>query len=267
MKYIITTITLLFFINLVTFAQTSTPTIRLCPGDTVKLSAYSHDADSYRWFKDGNVIDGKNEQFIQVHEFGEYSVMALNKYGCESDLSKAVLVLRSDLGAMKDSADVHITSSIAIPVVVNDWKGCSDLDSNSIIIVDLPRQGTALPRADGTINYIPYYNASGYDRFFYTVKDLDGNVSNPAEVIVSIGKECGIVYPNPVTDILKVDSRNKHVTTLRVCDLSGKILLVAPMDIVPKELSLKGLAEGVYILHLLDDDGKTYCTFKVFKSL
>jgi large repetitive protein len=68
-----------------------------------------------------------------------------------------------------------------INVAANDTDD-EALDLASITITSAPKRGTATANADGTITY----NASkpGRDSFFYTIKDKDGNVSDPAKVTI-----------------------------------------------------------------------------------
>ena len=75
-----------------------------------------------------------------------------------------------------------------------------------------------------------------------------------------------IVYPNPTYDIVKVNTRNNDVRFLRLCDVSGRILQVLPMQVGEKEMSVGGYPDGVYVLQLMDEAGRALCTYKVEKQ-
>jgi alpha-tubulin suppressor-like RCC1 family protein len=57
------------------------------------------------------------------------------------------------------------------------------------------------------------------------------------------------VYPNPVKDILQIGYSNITEGQMELCDMAGKLLIQQPLS---HSLDLKGLASGVYLLHVLD---------------
>lgn len=56
--------------------------ISFCEGDSVALDAGSGYA-TYLWSKDGSVITGATNEFLQVHQSGNYSVDVTNSSGCK----------------------------------------------------------------------------------------------------------------------------------------------------------------------------------------
>jgi hypothetical protein len=66
---------------------------------------------------------------------------------------------------------------------------------------------------------------------------------------VAVGQWQLTVYPNPVKDILQIGYSNITEGQMELCDMAGKLLIQQPLS---HSLDLKGLASGVYLLHVLD---------------
>jgi hypothetical protein len=52
-----------------------------CLAGNVILAAFSQRADSYEWYRDGEVIPGQNSVFLDVTESGTYTVAGINEEG------------------------------------------------------------------------------------------------------------------------------------------------------------------------------------------
>ena len=88
--------------------------------------------------------------------------------------------------ALGDTRTVDEGSSTALTVLGNDTDADDGIDSTSVAITSVASNGTATANADGTITYIHNGSETINDSFAYTVKDLTGQVSNPATVNLSI---------------------------------------------------------------------------------
>ena len=64
---------------------------RLCEGEGVVLEAHSIGIGSYRWYKDGEELDGETGKSLGVNASGTYSVWFFNEVGC-STASQEVMV-------------------------------------------------------------------------------------------------------------------------------------------------------------------------------
>ncbi|MBF0576002.1 FISUMP domain-containing protein [Dysgonomonas sp. GY617] len=70
-------------------------TVPLCGGSAI-LTAQG--GDSYRWFRDGQLISGQSGASLTVTTPGSYSVQAISSGGCQGQQSGAVTVILSDFG-------------------------------------------------------------------------------------------------------------------------------------------------------------------------
>lgn len=107
-------------------------------------------------------------------------------------------------GAEKADAQPEEGAPVAQELSISTYRGIpyeaqllgSDAEGDDLTfaVVDEPRKGTV--EIDGAnFTYTPEENATGADRFTYTVTDSAGNVSQPATVSVTIEKtKSGVTY-------------------------------------------------------------------------
>lgn len=247
-------------------AQTNGKKSMMCPGDTVYISARSEYTDYYKWYKNTAFLCRTDTNIVMVTETGAYTAVAYNNNGCKSDESEKVIIIKKVAHALDDSAFVHKNSTVKIPVINNDLAACSPFDTNSIKIFQQPWQGYVSKRRHGVLEYIPYDHAGGIDQFTYKIYDEDGDESNLACVTIYIGVACGIVYPNPVTDLVNIRVDDETVKYIRLCDVTGKILQARHASLGVKQINMGGYADGLYIIQLVNGSGKSVCTFKVLSE-
>ena len=101
----------------------------------------------------------------------------------------------------------------------------------------------------GTTNFLnPCLGAS-----FGQAEDYSLVVSGSAAVS-NANKAQAKVYPNPVVDVLNVESASK-VISLSVYDLSGKAVSSHTLNAVKSQVNLSKLAPGVYIVNIETENG------------
>ena len=72
------------------------------------------------------------------------------------------------------------------------------------------------------------------------------------------------IYPNPVNDLLKIESGTVITEWVEVTNLIGKVVLKKQIDRMNDELNLGQLSSGVYFLTGKTEDG--YWTRKIIKN-
>ncbi|GAB5443916.1 MAG: hypothetical protein Fues2KO_42650 [Fuerstiella sp.] len=70
-----------------------------------------------------------------------------------------------------------------------DFDVDSALDPASVTVVSGPTYGSLISQVDGTFTYQPPEEFEGTDTFLYTVRDLDGAISNTATVSIEVTSE------------------------------------------------------------------------------
>ncbi len=89
--------------------------------------------------------------------------------------------------AVSDLATTRENEAVSIPVLQNDTGATSTLDPTGIVIVVPPQHGTAtVDTATGQVVFTPDMYYAGDDSFSYQVRDVNGLVSNAAEVLVTM---------------------------------------------------------------------------------
>jgi hypothetical protein len=140
-------------------------------------------------------------------------------------------------------------------VLKNDF----DMDGQMLVCVltESPSNGFVSLNADGSFTYLPKSGFEGTDVFTYAIFDGQ-SLSKPSKVTLKIPKNLSHpinnggdsilkVYPNPATDFAKIES-TLSITTLRLFDMSGKMLIQIPLNQKEYSLNLNKFKNGIYYL-------------------
>ncbi|MDN3695013.1 T9SS type A sorting domain-containing protein [Chryseobacterium tructae] len=114
------------------------------------------------------------------------------------------------------------------------------------------------PKLTETPNETLYLKQAGTklkDEPYYDEIILNGNLATQ-EVVIDKNVR---LYPNPTKDILNIDFNGKRFKTVEVYSIDGKKILtqeVSSMNNV--EVNLLRYPPGIYMVTLIDSNGKTY---------
>lgn len=109
--------------------------------------------------------------------------------------------------AVDDNYSVGVDSTALLSVRDNDTDVDNAIDAQSVVLTSLPAFGTAVVTSTGSVRYTPGAGFRGQDTFSYTVRDVGGNVSNEATVIVNVNSaplaqdDTAFTYKNESVDI------------------------------------------------------------------
>ncbi len=94
----------------------------LCDGEKIDLFVSNDDADRYKWFYEGEALEGKKDEKLFTGKSGNYSVIAISSQSCMSDTSEFVSIRISSDTTLHVSNDVSINrgSSINLQVTESD---------------------------------------------------------------------------------------------------------------------------------------------------
>lgn len=164
--------------------------------------------------------------------------------------------------ARNDSTGTFVNTPKTIAVKANDTD-CDNLSLAGVTtaVATAPANGTAVV-ASGDITYTPNNNFNGLDSFTYTLND-GANTSAPAWVRVMVEVGSGInnvnqipvtVFPVPASDVVNIQFENNGSTTLRVFDVTGKLMLTSVLTKNNNAISVAELANGIYNVQLSDNN-------------
>lgn len=129
---------------------------------------------------------------------------------------------------------------------------------NSIATIN----ATAAQAPKKTYSFI--HTSTVNNKNFYRIKmtDNDGKFTySPIRVVIFSNNV--LVYPNPFSTLLNVESNNSLPSTAELFDISGKLLL-KQIFTSNTTLHINDIARGMYILRI--NDGETIRSFKVYKE-
>ncbi|BAV05896.1 gliding motility-associated C-terminal domain-containing protein [Filimonas lacunae] len=90
--------------------------------------------------------------------------------------------------AKADTVTTTTVTAVAINVTANDTDADGTINKASVTIVAQPLHGVvSINTTTGVVTYTPVAAYNGVDSFKYTVADNNGNVSNAATVIITVG--------------------------------------------------------------------------------
>jgi hypothetical protein len=101
--------------------------------------------------------------------------------------SEVTIRLNATIIAEDDTASTEINTPIIVKVLSNDKFFGSDVNTNTLKIIQQPQNGTVIVDGD-SVEYTPNQDYTGQDYFTYEICNLDGQCDE-AEVIVTITGE------------------------------------------------------------------------------
>lgn len=279
---------LLLFVSLNAFAQA--PVIEgelmLCPWTDGTASVTNQTYDSYQWYSKFWFTE---DEFVAI-DGATSSTFIYDWYTYDQSLFKVVAVIN---GTSYESNTIQIDSwnwtSLITMYEMNEYMS-SDPNSDSILLCD----GASF---DLSINNPPY-NASiqwfkdgevieGATESTYTITEPGNYVVSaapsfcPNSTSSSLGlnvianNDCSlgidnpnqqnvVVYPNPATTMININSNLDVFDSYSIVDIMGKSILKGRITDVQTIISIESLANGVYVLELVGENQKT--THKLVKQ-
>jgi ELWxxDGT repeat protein len=161
-------------------------------GNLKHLYAYSPQSNTVTHLLDAPLIYGGQPILAymgQLYFTGSDPVHADNPWVSDGTVvGTHILVNLSNVTPMAgdDSASSQSDAAVTINVLANDSESGGTIDTASVQIVSEPAHGSVSVTASGSIAYTPVSGFAGSDSFTYSVKDLQGAMSNVATVSVSV---------------------------------------------------------------------------------
>ncbi|MGI8980410.1 MAG: tandem-95 repeat protein, partial [Pirellulaceae bacterium] len=141
--------------------------------------------------------------------------------------------------AVNDAATVAEGAAANVPVSTNDTDADGTINPASIVITQVPANGTAVPNANGTVTYTHNGSETTTDTFRYTINDNTGAVSNTATVTITVTPANDApVAVNDAATVAEGASANVPVST-NDTDADGTI---NPASIVITQVPANGTA-------------------------
>ncbi len=128
-------------------------------------------------------FNGSGEVIIEAIDRVDGASVALT---ATDALSVTVTPVNDAPIAADDSASVDEGATVAIDLAANDSDAENTLDLNSLVIGAAPAHGSLVVNADGTVGYTHDGSETTGDSFTYTIRDIDGAVSNEATVTITV---------------------------------------------------------------------------------
>jgi ELWxxDGT repeat protein len=160
-------------------------------GNTKHLYAYSPQSNALTHLQDAALGDGGPMLVYagQLYFRGSDPVHSDNPWVSDGTVAGThILMNLSNVSpiAGNDSASSENDAPVTINVLANDFESGGTIDTTSVQIGSKPAHGSVSVTASGSTTYTPVAGFAGSDSFTYTVKDLQGALSNVATVTVTV---------------------------------------------------------------------------------
>lgn len=222
-------------------------TTEICNKDTIVMSSGSNSANSFAWYRNGQLIP-PNTVAIGVHQAGNYKVVATTPEGCSAtSTTSKITIYRSKIEALDPvvfcNGDSSTLQNITANTIARQWQ----LNSTNI-------SGATMSTYEA--------KQSG----LYRVKSTSagGCISYSNQIDISVNCREGLqeenllqISPIPSSHFITLGSfepsGNYRIT---ITDMNGKLLLEmnnSQFDI--QQLDISGLSTGMYLIQYSDELG------------
>ena len=162
-------------------------------GNTKHLYSYAPQTNTLTHLLDGAINDAGDPMFVYVGHLyfrGGDPVHSDNPWVSDgTDAGTHILVNLSSVApiAVDESINAEVNAPVAINVLATDYEpGGGMIDTTSVQIVSTPAHGSVSVASTGTVTYTPDASYVGSDLFTYTMKDVQGALSNVATITVTV---------------------------------------------------------------------------------
>ncbi len=198
---------------------------------------------TYNWFKNGSFYSSTVVDSITEVKEGNWS-MAVSKNGCinTTQIDASVVELNLNPIALDDTLITNYLTNISWKITQNDY------DPDGIIVnkeVDLAvkqiglqqtiiKKDTGIVFVDqgGFLTFVPDQNFTGTAVFYYTVKDNNGNESNIAHIVISVG-------PHIFDDYQVITTNTTSTIDILANDISKNGFNLSNIDLDPTQAGVQ----------------------------
>jgi hypothetical protein len=165
-------------------SDSATAPATLVPADVLVVTAPSHGLAIPQ--PDGTILYTPTTGYSGPDTF-TYTVADTNGQVSVPGTVSLTINLRTPPVAGAVTATTRAGQAVTINVLSSDSATLpATLIPADVLVATPPSHGTAVPQSDGSILYTPATNYSGSDNFTYTVQDINGTVSAPGTVTITI---------------------------------------------------------------------------------
>lgn len=171
---------------------------------------------------------------------------------------------------MDDSVTTLKNTPVTTTTLLSNDVDCEATTLSLLSIAVPPVHGTATP-AGNDVTYIPALNYVGADQYTYQVQD-GGGARSTGVVFVNVNNTIGIdeikataiqIFPNPANTSFTMTVAHPALSQFSMTDIAGNLVMTGAAVSGTNKIETSSIANGLYILHLLDSNNNTIGVTKV----
>jgi hypothetical protein len=213
------------------------------------LRTKSSEADSLIWFKNGMLLTVTKDTFILLTDTGTYRVEVTKQGYCNKssdNLTYTCLIGLSIPGLRLSSDTLYASQSQADSFVW--YKNGKKLKVTKESFIKLSDTGS--------------YQVEAIKKTYCNRSSTAFKVSKLNTGLLSLSSNNINIYPNPVEEILTIETHSVENFNIRLYDTQGRLILEKRYEGTNTAISLSEFTEGIYLLEL-----NNYQTFFRYKIL
>ena len=232
--------------NFPTSSLTYNSPLEFCEGSSVVLTSQHGAGLNYQWYKDGIAIPTGVDSFYQATTTGTYYVIISNGNGCLVTTNSVPVTVHP----LPNPIITRNGMILTVPVSFASYQW---------YLYNTPIQGanqSSYTMTQDGVYTVEVTNSFGCKKRAAVVVVNNTSINNVAGISEDIS-----IYPNPTNDVLKIDAPLKVNVLLQ--NMTGQVL-IEKYDV--KQIELGHLAEGVYMVSVLDENGQVLKIERVIKA-
>jgi hypothetical protein len=171
---------------------------------------------------------------------------------------------------MDDSVTTLKNTPVTTTTLLTNDVDCEATALSLLSIAVPPVHGTATP-AGNDVTYIPALNYVGADQYTYQVQD-GGGARSTGVVFVNVNNTIGIdeikataiqIFPNPAHTSFTMTVTHPTLSRYSMTDIAGNVVMTGTAVSGANKIETSTIANGLYILNLVDNNNNTIGVTKV----
>lgn len=208
--------------------------LTICQGNSVLLEGPAGNGYSYQWYKDGSPVAGANSISYSASTSGFYTLIVTGSGGC-------------------NAVSAGVTVVVTVPTTPIISMNGTELSTSGFVSYQWYKDGNVIPGATNaslTVTSNGYYTVAGTDAGGCTNMSAIASVQTLSVGSLSVNGNEVNIYPNPASTVVHIDAPAKLNVQIR--NLEGQTIMTQKAT---NDVDISGIANGVYMISLMDKDG------------
>lgn len=226
-----------------------------CSGKSVIINALVNPNFAYVWKKNGFNISGATSSSFQATGSGTYTVRITNtSTGCSAVTPTGIVVIKNPLptATISPAGTITICAGQSALMTANSGTGCTYKWKKTGNYISGATSITYSATTAGK------YKVEVTNSFGCSKTSVNDTINVPCREGVSENEFSVSIYPNPSSGdfIFKLNTANDKNISIRIFDMTGKLIENKMERVTQSEFRISGLSPGIYSAEVINEHYK-----------